>query len=141
MEKCAIQWFSEFSGSVANFGIIFPIMVGVSFATGLHLGTMLLVCGVWYILIGVWYGIPLSVEPLKAISALAIGYELSSIDIVTSGIVVGIVMLLLGMTGGMQYISDLIPQVPGFLDFLLFLLFCVELLRDGGRFLIFPLYF
>ena len=112
MEGCrSIHWLDEFSGSVANFGIIFPLMVGVSFATGLHLGTMLLVCGVWYILIGIWYGIPLSVEPLKAIGALAIGYELSSVDILTSGVVLGAVMLLLGMTGGMQYISNLIPQV------------------------------
>jgi len=107
----SIRWLNEFSGSVANFGIIFPIMAGVSLATGLHLGTMLLVCGVWYILIGVWYGVPLSVEPLKAIGALAIGYELSSVDIVTSGIIVGAVMLLLGVTGGMQWISHLIPQV------------------------------
>ena len=107
----SVQWVNEFSGSVANFGIIFPLMVGVSFATGLHLGTMLLLCGVWYILIGIWYGIPLSVEPLKAIGALAIGYELSSVEIVTSGIVIGFVLLLLGITGGMQYISDLIPKV------------------------------
>ena len=112
MEKCtSIQWLDEFSGSVANFGVIFPIMVGVSFATGLHLGTMLFVCGVWYILIGIWYGMPLSVEPLKATSALAIGYELSSVDILASGIVLGVVMLFLGMTGGMQWISNLIPQV------------------------------
>ncbi|MDR2854819.1 MAG: putative sulfate/molybdate transporter, partial [Methanomicrobiales archaeon] len=105
-----VRWFDELSGSVANFGIIFPIMVGVSFATDLHLGTMLLLCGVWYILIGVWYGVPLSVEPLKAVGALAIAYELSSVEIVTSGIVIGFVMLLLGVTGGMQYISDLIPK-------------------------------
>ena len=107
----SIQWLDEFSGSVANFGIIFPLMVGVSFATGLHLGTMLFVCGVWYIFIGIWYGIPLSVEPLKAISALAIGYELMSVDILTSGIILGAVMLFLGMTGGMQWISNMIPQV------------------------------
>ena len=107
----SIQWINEFSGSVADFGIIFPLLIGVSFATGLHLGTMLLLCGVWYILIGIWYGIPLSVEPLKAIGALAIGYELSSVEIVTSGIVIGFVLLLFGITGGMQYFSDLIPTV------------------------------
>ena len=105
------RWFDEFSGSVANFGIILPIMVGVSFATDLHLSTMLLVCGVWYILTGVWYGVPLSVEPLKAVGALAIAYELSSMEVVTSGIVIGFVMVLFGITGGMQYISDLIPKV------------------------------
>ena len=104
-------WFHEISGSVANFGILFPLMAGVSFATGLHLGTMLLLCGVWYIIIGLVYRIPLSVEPLKAIAALAIAYEISSIDVLTSGIVVGIVMLLLGITGGMQFVADLIPKV------------------------------
>jgi hypothetical protein len=72
---------------------------------------MLLLCGVWYIIIGLVYRIPLSVEPLKAIAALAIAYEISSVDVLTSGIVVGIVMLLLGVTGGMQFVADLIPKV------------------------------
>ncbi|MFH0968514.1 MAG: putative sulfate/molybdate transporter [Methanobacteriota archaeon] len=103
-----ISW-GDIAGSVGNFGTILPLFFTVSLTTGMSLSLMLLLCGVWYIICGLVYQIPIPVEPLKAVAAVAIAEQLSPGLIAASGILIGILFMILGLTGGMQWIRDRIP--------------------------------
>lgn len=99
----------EIAGSVGNFGTVFPLFFAVSLTTGMSLSLMLLICGIWYIISGLVYGIPIPVEPFKAVAAVAIAGQVSSEAVAASGILIGILFLILGLTGGMERILHHIP--------------------------------
>lgn len=99
----------EIAGSVGNFGTVFPLFFAVSLTTGMSLSLMLLICGLWYIITGLVYGIPIPVEPFKAVAAVAIAGQVSSEAVAASGILIGILFLILGLTGGMERILHHIP--------------------------------
>lgn len=75
----------------------------------MSLSLMLLFCGGWYIITGLIYNIPIPVEPLKAVAAVAITGNASPELVAASGILVGILFLVLGLTGKMQWLSTHIP--------------------------------
>jgi len=103
-----ISW-GDIAGSVGNFGTILPLFFAVSLTTGMSLSLMLLLCGVWYIICGFVYRIPIPVEPLKAVAAVAIAEQISPELIAASGILIGLLFLILGLTGGMEWIREKIP--------------------------------
>ncbi|PKL60777.1 MAG: sulfate transporter [Methanomicrobiales archaeon HGW-Methanomicrobiales-4] len=103
-----ISW-GDVAGSVGNFGTILPLFFAVSLTTGMPLSLMLLLCGGWYIISGLIYQIPIPVEPLKAIAAVAIAEQISPGMIAASGILIGLLFLILGLSKGMQRMREWIP--------------------------------
>ncbi|MDD1728819.1 MAG: putative sulfate/molybdate transporter [Methanospirillum sp.] len=101
---------SDIAGSVSNFGTVLPLFFAVSLTSGMSLSLMLLLCGCWYILTGIIYRIPLSVEPLKAVAAISIAGNLSPELIAASGILTGLLFVILGMAGGMNWMQERIPS-------------------------------
>lgn len=99
----------DIAGSVGNFGTIIPLFCALSLTCGIPLPQMLLLCGIWYILTGVIYQIPIPVEPLKAVAAIAIAGHLSRDLITAAGIITGILFLALGCSRGMGWVRDRIP--------------------------------
>lgn len=59
---------------------------------------------------GIHYGIPMSVEPMKAIGAIAIAEELTSGEIAASGMMLGAALLALGLFRGFDRLQGLIPE-------------------------------
>jgi MFS superfamily sulfate permease-like transporter len=101
----------EIAGAVGDFGTIFPILLGVAIVSpDVNVSHFFLFIAVWYVIAGLYYRLPIPIEPMKAIGAIAIAEGLSGGEIAASGIVVGIVFLLLGLTGGMSWIGDRIPK-------------------------------
>ncbi|PWR74680.1 putative sulfate/molybdate transporter [Methanospirillum lacunae] len=98
------------AGSVGNFGTIIPLFFAVSLATGMSLSLMLLSCGIWYIITGFVYKIPISVEPLKAVAAVAIAGGVTTGEIAASGIITGTLFCLVGLSGKMQWLATRIPS-------------------------------
>lgn len=111
-EKSGISLISigDVAGSVSNFGTVLPLFFAVSLTTGMSLSLMLLFCGIWYIICGIVYRIPIPVEPLKAVAAVAIAEQISPDLIAASGIIIGILFLTLGLCGGMQIIRKRISS-------------------------------
>lgn len=105
----------DIAGSVGNFGTVLPLFFAVALTTGMSLSLMLLLCGGWYIITGLVYKIPIPVEPLKAVAAVAIAGGVTPLMIAASGILTGILFLLLGLTGKMQWLSRQIsgPVIRG----------------------------
>lgn len=66
-----ITW-QEVSGACGDLGTFLPLTVALVRAVGLDLGTTLIVTGIYNIIVGYMFDIPLPVQPMKAICAIAI---------------------------------------------------------------------
>jgi len=101
----------EIAGAVGDFGTIFPILLGVAIVSpGVNVSHFFLFLAAWFIIAGLYYCLPIPIEPMKAIGAIVIAEGLSAGEIVASGLVVGALFLLLGLVGGMTWIGDRIPK-------------------------------
>ncbi|MBR1368038.1 sulfate transporter [Methanocalculus chunghsingensis] len=100
----------ELSGSVGDFGTIFPIILGAGIATGINVSYAFVFIGLWFIITGIYYGLPIPIEPMKAIGAIAIAEGLTGGEIAASGIIIGLVFLIIGHLKGMERIQRWVPE-------------------------------
>lgn len=100
----------EISGAVGDYGTLIPIVLGVAIISNVNLGHMLLFFSIWYIITGLYYKMPVPVEPMKAIGVVAISEGLSSGEIAASGIILGALFLVLGFCKGMKFIQKKVPN-------------------------------
>lgn len=103
--------FSDLSGSVADFGTIIPIVMAASLVAGINAGIAFMFIGIWYIVSGLYYGVPVAVEPMKAIGAAVIAGGFTAAEISASGLIIGVFFLILGFSGGMNLIRKYTPEV------------------------------
>jgi len=101
---------SELAGSAGNFGTVLPLLFAVSVSCGMNISLMLLWAAAWYIITGLYYRIPIPVEPLKAVGAIAIAESVTPHLIAASGIVMGIICLCIGFFGWMDRVRQIIPE-------------------------------
>ncbi|MFB0519277.1 MAG: putative sulfate/molybdate transporter, partial [Acidobacteriota bacterium] len=100
----------EIAGAVGDYGTLVPIVLGVAIVSNINLGYIMLFFSIWYIITGIYYKMPVPVEPMKAIGALVIAGGMSSGEIAASGIIVGILFFALGISKGMKFIQEKVPQ-------------------------------
>ncbi len=99
----------ELTGSLADLGTIIPfILIAVSL-TGMQLGPILLMFGLYYAFTGLFYKLPIAVEPLKVVGALMASISLTQGEVVGAGLFVGVVFLLIGVTGLIDHIARIFP--------------------------------
>ena len=71
--------------------------MGLVQTRGLDLGTSLVFSGIYNVASGFLFGIPMPVQPMKAIAAVALSEEALSVpEIMAAGIFVGAVVFVLG---------------------------------------------
>lgn len=56
---------AEVSGSLGDLGTLLPLMIALAVNNSISLSTTLVFSGLWNILTGVLFGIPLPVQPMK----------------------------------------------------------------------------
>jgi hypothetical protein len=100
----------ELSGSVGDFGTIFPIILGVGIATGINISFAFLGVALWFIISGFYYRLPIPIEPMKAIGAIAIAEGLTAGEIAASGVIIGLLFLIIGYAKGMERLRKIIPE-------------------------------
>jgi MFS superfamily sulfate permease-like transporter len=66
--------------------------------------------GAFLISTGLFYGLPLPVQPMKAISAVILTGGLRPGEVAAAGMMIGIVLLVLGVTGWISKLARAIPQ-------------------------------
>ena len=110
MEKDFRFNLEEAAGAIGDYGTLLPIIVGVAVVTEINLSSILLFFGLSYIATGVYYKLPMPVEPMKAIGAIAISGTLSTGEIAGAGILMGIILLLIGFIDGIDLIKKHIPE-------------------------------
>ncbi|CAN6583565.1 unnamed protein product [Malus baccata var. baccata] len=103
------KW-AELNGAMGDLGTYIPIVVALTLSRDLNLGTTLIFTGVYNIITGAIYGVPMPVQPMKAIAATALANpDFGVPEIMASGILTGGTMVVLGVTGLMQLVYKLIP--------------------------------
>ena len=100
----------EMGGAVADLGTLLPLMLALILLNGLNATVVLILVGLVYIGCGVYYRIPMPVQPLKAVAAISITLGLSSSVIGAAGIIMGVVLLLLSATNLSGWLVKLFPK-------------------------------
>lgn len=103
------HYVSEISGSLGDLGTFLPIAIALAVNGSVSLASTLIFSGVYNILTGLFFGIPLPVQPMKAIAAIAIARSFSNGSVAAAGIFVGACILVFSLTGLLRWFSNVIP--------------------------------
>ncbi|KAI3928956.1 hypothetical protein MKW98_014547 [Papaver atlanticum] len=109
--KFRSKW-SELNGAMGDLGTYIPIVIALTLAKDLNLGTTLIFIGVFNIITGLIYGVPMPFQPMKSIAAIAISSsneEFGIPEIMASGIGTGGILFFLGITGLIGLVYKIIP--------------------------------
>ena len=79
-------------------------------AAQLDAASVLVVFGAMQVLTGLAYRMPMPVQPLKAMAAIVITQHVSGGTLYGGGLAVGVVMLLLALTGALDWLARVIPR-------------------------------
>lgn len=101
----------ELSGSFGDIGTDFPLIVAMILAADLHAPSILIMFGLMQILTGLVYKMPMPAQPLKAMATLVIAQQLSGDLLFGAGLAIGGVMLLLSLSGTLDWLGRIIPKV------------------------------
>jgi hypothetical protein len=101
---------NEFSGAFGDIGTDLPLIIGMLLATNLEMSNTLIVFGILQILTSIIYGIPMPVQPLKAVALIVITQKLSAGVIWGGGLAIGVIMLILTVTGLLIWLNKIIPK-------------------------------
>ena len=101
---------NELAGSFGDIGTDLPLIVGMILASGADSASVLVVFGSLQIATALTYGIPMPVQPLKAVATLVIAQQLSASILYGAGLTIGIAMLLLTATGLINWLAKIIPH-------------------------------
>ncbi|NQU40594.1 MAG: transporter [Lentisphaerae bacterium] len=101
---------NELAGAFGDIGTDFPLITGMILASGMNPAAVLTIFGALQIASGLLYRMPMPVQPLKAVAALAIAGNLAPETIMGGGLAIGIVMLVLVATGLINWCARVIPK-------------------------------
>ena len=101
---------NELSGAFGDIGTDLPLIIGMIVAAGLDSASVLIMFGVMQLLTGFVYRIPMPVQPLKAMAAIVIAQNLPGNILYGGGLAIGITMMLLTVTGLIDWLVRVIPK-------------------------------
>lgn len=101
---------AEAAGGLGDVGTFVPLVLGLVTVAGFHASTVLVFAGLMTIYSGLRFGMPMPVQPMKAIAAIAIAGSLSAQQAAVAGLAVGLCLLLLSAFGLISVIKRLVPE-------------------------------
>ncbi|MEO7299520.1 MAG: solute carrier family 23 protein [Verrucomicrobiota bacterium] len=106
---------NEIAGAFGDIGTDLPLVVGMILAIGLDSASVLIVYGAMQIFTGLAYRIPMPVQPLKAVAIMVIAQsaakKITPEILYGGGLAIGLTMLLLTVTGLVNWLARVIPKV------------------------------
>ena len=103
---------NELAGAFGDIGTDLPLIIGMILAAGLDAASVLVMYGAMQILTGLYYRLPMPVQPLKAVATLVIAAKgkITGEVIYGGGLAIGLGMLLLTVTGLVAWIGRVVPR-------------------------------
>jgi xanthine/uracil/vitamin C permease (AzgA family) len=101
---------NEWSGAFGDMGTDLPLLVGMVLACGLDAASVFTVFGLMQIVTAIRYRMPMPVQPLKAMAAIAITQNISPGVLYGGGLAIGLSMLVLSATGLLEWINRAVPK-------------------------------
>ncbi|KAL8713770.1 MAG: hypothetical protein Q9220_002297 [cf. Caloplaca sp. 1 TL-2023] len=110
------QPLQEISGSFGDLGTLLPILIAYTDLSSrynavpaIDLGATLVFTGLSNIITGLCFGIPLPVQPMKAIAAVALSRSFNGQEVASAGLFVAAVVGALTITGLLEWFNRRIP--------------------------------
>ncbi len=131
----------ELAGSLGDLGTLLPLAIALITVNGLSFTAVFLLVGLFYVASGLYYRLPVPVQPLKVVAAVALATPetITPPVIAATGLLIGIILLLLGVTGMIERLARLFapPIIRGIQFGLGFILVVkgLELMIDPALFL------
>lgn len=100
----------ELAGALGDLGTLLPIAIAMILFNGLNAMGLFLSIGFFYIASGIYFGITVPVQPMKVIGAYAIATAMSPDQILASSLLMGIFLLIVGLTGAIDLIQKATPK-------------------------------
>ena len=100
----------ELAGSMGDFGTLFPLAIGYFAINGMNPSGLLVMMGIANIVTGIVYRLPMPLQPMKVLAAVAIAQKWPPSRIYASGVVTGAIWLVLSFTGLVQKLAAITPQ-------------------------------
>ena len=111
MARVSLRTFiAECAGSCGDLGTFIPHVIGAITVAGLAPFGVLFGFAVFLIGSGWFYKIPMAVQPMKAVSAVIITAGMTPGEIAAAGMMLGVVLFVLGISGLIGRVARLIPQ-------------------------------
>lgn len=105
-----LSW-REASGSLGDLGTFLPLLVGLTVESGLDVGTTLIVTGVYNLVTAICFDVPMPVQPMKTIAAVALSDDAVTVSqIVAAGAFVSAAVFFLGATGLIDTFNRVVPR-------------------------------
>jgi MFS superfamily sulfate permease-like transporter len=101
---------NELAGSFGDIGTDLPLIAGIILATGLDAGGVFIVFGLLQIATGMIYGLPMPMQPLKAMAVIVITQKIAGSVLLGAGLAIGVTMLVLTLTGALTLLAKWIPR-------------------------------
>jgi MFS superfamily sulfate permease-like transporter len=101
---------NELAGAFGDLGTDLPLLIGVIAASGVDSAGVLIMFGLMQMFSGLWYRLPMPVQPLKAFAALVIAQKIPGRIIFGGGLAIGVSMFILSITGLIDALARLVPK-------------------------------
>jgi SulP family sulfate permease len=105
----------DVAGAFGDVGVLFPIAIALISLNRMNPTAVFLAAGLAYILAGTYFRVPIAVQPLKAVAAIALALHLPASSIAAAGLVMGILLCVIGITNLAPWIARLftLPIIRG----------------------------
>lgn len=103
------RWWREVGGACGDLGTFVPLVVGAIAVGGISAAGVLFGFGALLVASGLFYGLPMAVQPMKAIAALLATGQLDAGAMAASGILIGLVLTALALTGTIERLARFVP--------------------------------
>ncbi|CCF32204.1 sulfate transporter [Colletotrichum higginsianum] len=102
---------AEISGALGDLGTLLPLMIALAVQRSIYLDSTLVFSGIFNVVTGAVFGIPLPVQPMKAIAAAAISRsEYGNIQtVMAAGQWVSLAVLVMSLTGLIRWVTRNVP--------------------------------
>lgn len=88
----------DVAGAFGDIGVLFPIAIALISLNHMNPTAVFLTAGLAYILGGKYFEIPISVQPFKAVAAIALALALPPSAIASAGLLMGVLLFFIGVT-------------------------------------------
>lgn len=100
----------EASGAMGDLGTYVPLALALATSRGLDLGTTLIGTGLYHAYTAFAFRIPMPVQPMKSIAAIAIAEDVTLDEALAAGVLTGGIVLVLGVSGLIGAIAARTPR-------------------------------
>jgi len=100
----------ELAGALGDLGTLLPIAIAMILVNGLNPVGLFFSIAIFYIVSGLYFGVTVPVQPMKVIGAYAIATALTPSQILASSLLMGIFLLIIGLTGAIETIKKYTPR-------------------------------